>query len=110
MRVMLPSSQIGYQKSTLRNHTSREKLKKGTRHQRTERHCIKGVVAKVKPQVCYVRITEITNKREDIEVQQEIRAPYNCVIKIIFYYYFNIFNNLYRYYFLLGSTWGNAAR
>ena len=36
---------------------------------------MKGAVAKVKFQVGYVRIIEITNEREDIEVQQEIRVP-----------------------------------
>ena len=85
---MLPYSQIGYQKLTIRNHTSKEKPKKGAKHQRTERQYIKVVVAKVKLQVCYVRIIETTNEREDIEVQQEIRIPNDCVIKLIFYYDF----------------------
>ena len=35
-------------KLMLRNHTSREKPKKETKHQRTERHYIKGKVDKVK--------------------------------------------------------------
>ena len=33
-------------------------------------------------QVCYVKIIEIVNKREDIEAEQEIRVPYDCVIKL----------------------------
>ena len=62
----------------------REKSKKGTKHQkqRAERHDIKGIVTKVKHQVCYVKIIEIVNEREDIEVGQEIRVPYDCVIKL----------------------------
>ena len=60
----------------------REKPKKGTKHQRAERHDIKGIVTKVKHQVCYVKIIDIVNEREDIEVGQEIRVPYDCVIKL----------------------------
>ena len=60
----------------------REKPKKGTKHQRAERHDIKGIVTKVKHQLCYVKIIDIVNEREDIEVGQEIRVPYDCVIKL----------------------------
>ena len=94
---MLPTHKLDINLLTLRNHISREKPKKGTKHQGTERHYIKGVVAKVKLQVCYVKIFDITNERIDIEAQQEIRAPNDCAIKLIFYY-FNIFKNLYWYY------------
>ena len=52
----------------------REKRKKGTKHQRTERHDIKGVVTKAMLQICYVRIIEFTNEIEDIEVLWEIRV------------------------------------
>ena len=72
---MLSNSQIGYQKLTLRNHTPREMPKKGTKHQRTERYDIKGEVTKSKLQICYIKIIEIFNEREDIEAQQEIRVP-----------------------------------
>ena len=48
MRVILPYSQIGYEKLTLRSHTSKEGNKKGTKLQRTKRHYIKGVVTKAK--------------------------------------------------------------
>ena len=60
----------------------REKPKKGTKHQRAERYDIKGIVTKVKHQVCYVKIIEIVNEREEIEVGQEIRVPYDCVTKL----------------------------
>ena len=59
-----------------------EKYKKGIKHRRTERHNIKGVVTKLKHQACYVKIIEIVNQREDIELEQEIRVPYSCVIKL----------------------------
>ena len=68
--------------------------KKWTKHQRTERHNIKGVDTKAKIQVCNIRIIEIINEREDIEAQQEIKSPYECVIKLVFLN-FNIFINFY---------------
>ena len=40
---MLPNSQIGYQKLSLRNHTLKEEPKKGTIHQRIERHYITDI-------------------------------------------------------------------
>ena len=48
-------------KLSLRNHTSREKPKKGTKHQRTERHDIRGVITNGNHQICYIRIIEIVN-------------------------------------------------
>ena len=68
-------------KLSLRNHTSREKPKKGTKHQRTERHDIRGVITNGDHQICYIRIIEIVNERKDIETQQEIRVHNHCVIK-----------------------------
>ena len=82
MRVMLFYSQIGYSKLTLRNPTPKIETKETTNHQRTERHDIKEIVTKAKLQICYVRIFEIVNEREDIEAQQEISVPYDCVIKL----------------------------
>ena len=91
-----------------RPYFKREKPKKGKKHQRTEKHDFKGVITNVNHQICYVRIVETVNERKDIEAQQEIRAPYDCVIKQnnFFYYYFNIFNNLYKNYILLGRYLG----
>ena len=103
--MILSYSQIEYQKLTFRNHTSKEKPKKETKHKK-EKHDIKGVVTKAKLRICNVKIIEIANEREDIEDQQEIRVPDDWVIKLNFYYYFNIFNNLYQYYFYWGGTWG----
>ena len=69
-------------KLSLRNHTSKEKKpKKRTRHQRTERHDIKGVITNGNHQICDVGIIEIVNERKFIEAQQEIRVPNDCVIK-----------------------------
>ena len=63
----------------------RQKPKKGTKHQRTERHDIKAVDIKANLQVCYIRIIKIVNEREDIEAQQEIRVLYDCVIKLNYF-------------------------
>ena len=73
----------------------REEQKEETKHQRTERKDIKGIVTKAKLKICYDRIIETVNERINIEAQQEIRVHYDCVIKLSFYY-FNIFNNLYQ--------------
>ena len=73
---------------------------------KTEKYGIKEVVTKRKLQICNVRIIEIVNEREYIEAQKEIRVPYDYFIKLNFYYYFNIFINLYQYYFLLGRYLG----
>ena len=43
---MLSYSQIEYQKLILRSLTSKERNQKKTKHQRTERHDIKGVILK----------------------------------------------------------------
>ena len=68
-------------KLSLRNYISREKPKKGTKHQRTERHDIRGVITNGNHQICYNKIIEIVNERKDIEAQQEIRVSNDCVIK-----------------------------
>ena len=47
----------------------REKQKKGTKHQRTKRHDIKGVDTKSKLQLYYDRIIDIVNEREEIKAQ-----------------------------------------
>ena len=66
------------------------------------------MVIKEKLQICNVRIIDITNEIENIEAQQELRVSYDCVIKLNFYYYFNIFINLYQYYILLGEVLGGT--
>ena len=48
----------------------------------TEKHYINGVVTKALLQNRNVGIIEIANEREDIEAQQEIGVPYDCVIKL----------------------------
>ena len=64
MRVMLSYSQNWISKLLLlRNHTSREKPKKGTKHQRIERHDIRGVITNRNHQIYYIRIIEIVNER-----------------------------------------------
>ena len=60
----------------------REKPKKGTENQRTERHNAKGVVTKVKLKICNDRIIEIVNERKGIEIVQVMRVPHDCVIKL----------------------------
>ena len=50
-----------------KSHFKKDKPKKGTKRQRTERHDIKGVFTKSKHQNSYVRINEIVNEREGIE-------------------------------------------
>ena len=85
-RVILSYSQIGYKKISIKKpYFKREKPKKRTKHQRTERHDIKGVITKAKLKNCYVRIIEIVNERKDIEVQLEIIVPYDCFIKLSFF-------------------------
>ena len=61
---------------------NREKLKKGSKHQRHERYDMKGVITKIKHQVCYVKIIDIVNSRDDIKIGEEIRVTYDCIIKI----------------------------
>ena len=40
-------------------------------------------VSKVKHQVCYINIIiKIINEREEIQLEQEIRVSYYCVIKL----------------------------
>ena len=97
--VILSFWQIRCQKLTLNNPTQKERnQRKELSIKKTERHDIKGVVTKVNNQVCYIRIIEIFNEREDIEVQKDIRVPNDCVIKLNYYfYYFYILNNLYWY-------------
>ena len=40
---------------------------RGTNHQWTERHNIKGVITNGNHQICYVRLIEIVNERKNIE-------------------------------------------
>ena len=61
---------------------NREKLKKGSKHQRYERYDMKGIITKIKHQVCYVKIIDIVNSRDDIKIGEEIRVTYDCIIKI----------------------------
>ena len=46
MRVMLPDSKIGYQKLTLRNYTSKEEPKKGTKHKKLRSMVLKEYLLK----------------------------------------------------------------
>ena len=54
-----------------KSYFTKEKPKKETKHQRTYKNVIKGVVTNVKHQVCYSRIIEIVNEWEDVEVVQK---------------------------------------
>ena len=63
-------------------YSKREKPTKGSKHQREERFGIKANITIVKHQVCYAEVKEIVNEMEDIEVDQEIRVSYDCIIKI----------------------------
>ena len=69
--------------SQKRPYFKREKPTKGSKHQRHERFGINTNITKVKHQVCYVDVKEIVNEMEDIEVDQEIRASDDWIIKII---------------------------
>ena len=51
----------------IKNPTSKEETKEGTKHQRTKRHDIKGVVTKAKLQICYVRIIELSIKEKTLK-------------------------------------------
>ena len=61
---MILSSQVGYQKLTLRSHNKKKKTKKGTKHLRIEKYDLREVITQVKRQVYNFRINEIINKRE----------------------------------------------
>ena len=52
------------------------------KYQRQERFYIKANITKVKHQVCNAEVKEIVNEMKDIEVDQEIRVSYDCIIKI----------------------------
>ena len=54
----------------------KQKFKKGIKLQITEKYYIKGVDFKVKYQVCNVRIIEIINEREKIDIEQKIKVFY----------------------------------
>ena len=43
---------------------------------------MKGIITKIKHQVCYVKIINIVNSRDDIKIGEEIRVTYDCIIKI----------------------------
>ena len=45
-------------------------------------------------QVCYTEVKKFVNEREEIKMNQEIRMPYGCIIKI-YKYFIHIFTRLY---------------
>ena len=68
------------QKNRFKKQYFKRKPKKGSKHQRQERHDIRGKITKIKHQVCYVMIIEVINSREDIKVDEGIRE--DCILKI----------------------------
>ena len=46
-----------------------------------ERYVMKGIITKIKHQVCYVKIIDIVNSRDDIKIGEEIRVTYDRIIK-----------------------------
>ena len=65
---------------------NREKSKKVGKHQRNERYDMKGIITKIKHQVCYVKVIDIVNSRDDIKIGEKIRVANDCIIKITFFY------------------------
>ena len=59
-----------------------KRRRKEAKHQRQERHNIRGKITKNKTLVCYVMIAEVINSRGDIKVDEEIRVTYDCILKI----------------------------
>ena len=55
---------------------NREKLKKGSKHQRHERYDMKGIITKIKHRVCYVKIIDIVNLGDNIKIDEEIRVTH----------------------------------
>ena len=43
---------------------------------------IKANITKVKYQICYNEVKETVNEWKDIEMNQEIRVSYECIIEI----------------------------
>ena len=43
---------------------------------------MKGIITKIKHQVCYVKIIDIFNSRDDIKADEVIRVTYDCIMKI----------------------------
>ena len=76
---MLSYLQVWYQKFTLRNHTSKEinQIKELSIKELRDM-ILKGVVIKLKHQVCYARIIEIANEREDIEKNRNKSTAWLC--------------------------------
>ena len=79
-------------KLSLRNHNSKERNQRKEKSIKEQRHDIKGVITNGNHKICYVKIIEIVNERKDIEAQQEIRLPYDYVIK-----QYNFFKILFQY-------------
>ena len=105
MKFMLFYLQIGYQKLTLRNPTSKERNQRKMLSIKELRDMLLKSSTKANLQICYVRIIEIVNDSEDIETQQEIRVPNYWVIKLI-KKIISIYLIIYIYYFLLGEVRG----
>ena len=43
---------------------------------------MKGIITKIKHQVCHVKIIEIVNSRDVIKIGEEIKVTYDCFIMI----------------------------
>ena len=65
-----------------KNNNRGEKLKKGSKHRTHVRYDIWGKIIKIKHQVCYIMITEVMILREDIQIDEEIRITYHCILNI----------------------------
>ena len=46
---------------------------------------MKGIITKIKHQVCYIKIIDIVNSRDDIKIGGEIKVTYDCIIKITYF-------------------------
>ena len=46
---------------------------------------MKGIITKIKHQVCYVKVIDIVNSRDDIKIGEKIRVANDCIIKIAFF-------------------------
>ena len=47
---------------------------------------MKGITTKIKHQVCYVKIIDTVNSRDDIKIGEQIRGNYDCIIKITYFF------------------------
>ena len=43
---------------------------------------MKGIITKIKHQVCYVKIIDIVNSKDYIKIGENIRVTYDCIYKI----------------------------